>query len=282
MINIILFIVAKLPLRLLHIFGTLFGLFLYYTNTKSKQSIEFNIALCLMDLSIEEQSSLTKKNLINLGKTIFEAPFIWQKNAQKNVKLVKSVYGLEHIKGDDNIIMLIPHIGSWELVGRYTSTIKTTTMLYKQLRNKKFDKILLKYRQEDNYNLVNTKFSGIAKLQKAIKNKNLVGILPDQSSQQDNSSIEVEFFGIKTTTTTLLAKLTRKYNAKIVLAYAKRLDYGRGFDIHFQDVNILSKENTLYADCLLINKHIENLVKQMPEQYLWQYKRFKFNKKYNK
>jgi len=72
-----------------------------------------------------------------------------------------------------------------------------------------------------------------------------------------------------------LAKLARKNNAKVLLTWALRLPKGAGFEIHLEPVNILSEQGTVKEDVALMNKVIESLVKTQPEQYLWNYKRFK-------
>ena len=74
---------------------------------------------------------------------------------------------------------------------------------------------------------------------------------------------------------TLLAKLARKNNAKVVLAWCERLNLGRGYELNFQSVDVLSESGNLEDDVALMNNVIENLVKTKPEQYLWNYKRFK-------
>ncbi len=270
-----LFFLSKLPLKLSHFLGYIIGIFAYYSNSKSRQSITTNVNLCLTELTKKQRSKIIKKNIINLTKSLLEAPIIWGNNASKNNKLIKNIQGLEHLSENDNVIMLIPHIGAWELLGRFASYIRHTTALYKPLRNKKFDELLLQARQTDNYNLVNTRFSGVAKLQKALRNKDIICILPDQVPENNKSSVVVDFFNIPTPTATILVKLARKYNSKIILSYAKRLDYGKGFNLYFKEIDILSKDNDITNDCLLMNQNIENLVKKNPEQYLWQYKRFK-------
>ena len=75
---------------------------------------------------------------------------------------------------------------------------------------------------------------------------------------------------------TLLAKLARKNDAQVLLTWAKRLDKGRGFELNLKPVNILSDSAELVDDLTLMNKAIEELVRSCPEQYMWNYKRFKY------
>jgi KDO2-lipid IV(A) lauroyltransferase len=79
---------------------------------------------------------------------------------------------------------------------------------------------------------------------------------------------------------TLLVKLARKNNAKVLLTWATRLDKGRGYELNIEPVDVLSKSGVLAEDVAKMNQVIENLVKTKPEQYLWNYKRFKGVTKY--
>jgi KDO2-lipid IV(A) lauroyltransferase len=74
---------------------------------------------------------------------------------------------------------------------------------------------------------------------------------------------------------TLLVKLARKNNAKVLLTWAFRLPKGKGYELNLQPVDILSEQGSIEADVALMNQVIEDLVKTQPEQYLWNYKRFK-------
>ena len=115
---------------------------------------------------------------------------------------------------------------------------------------------------------------GVIKLQRAIKNKELIGILPDQDPGEEGSVL-APFFGTNARSMTLLVKLARKNNAKVLLTWAFRLPKGKGYELNLQPVDILSEQGSIEADVALMNQVIEDLVKTQPEQYLWNYKRFK-------
>ncbi|NBQ34311.1 MAG: lipid A biosynthesis acyltransferase, partial [Gammaproteobacteria bacterium] len=75
-------------------------------------------------------------------------------------------------------------------------------------------------------------------------------------------------------TMTLLVKLAKKNNAKVILTWAERLSFGRGFKLNLEPVDITSSDNEI-ENLNHMNSVIENLVLIKPEQYLWSYKRFK-------
>ena len=115
---------------------------------------------------------------------------------------------------------------------------------------------------------------GIFKLQRALSAQGAIGILPDQDPGEQGGILS-PFFGHDAQTMTLLVKLARKNDAKVVLAWCERLNLGRGYELNFKAIDVLSESGNLKDDVALMNKVIENLVKTKPEQYLWNYKRFK-------
>jgi KDO2-lipid IV(A) lauroyltransferase len=98
--------------------------------------------------------------------------------------------------------------------------------------------------------------------------------LPDQDPGE-RGGVFSTFFNQKVKTMTLLTKLCRKNNSKVLLTWGKRLAKGKGYEINIKPINILSKTNKLEDDLALMNKAIEDLIKTQPEQYLWSYEKFK-------
>ncbi|SFV65663.1 Lipid A biosynthesis lauroyl acyltransferase [hydrothermal vent metagenome] len=268
MIKIILKILSFLPLRFNHLLGSFIGWCLWFFNTDVKKISEKNIQQCLNNLDILKQS------LIETGKTLFETANIWFEPYHRNLKRIKTT-GAEVLDKNKAIIILLPHLGCWEIVGNYLSNQKKITCLYKQLKNKKANQQLVEARESRGYILAPANKLGVIKLQKAILNKEWIGILPDQNPGENNG-IKVNFFGKKALTMSLLVKLVRKNNVQVVSTWAERLGRGKGYLIHFKEVNVQANTNKLEDDCLLMNQIIENMILQKPEQYQWSYNRFKY------
>ena len=79
---------------------------------------------------------------------------------------------------------------------------------------------------------------------------------------------------------TLLAKLAKKHNAQVLMFWAKRLEKGRGFDLNIEPVDLTRNGEDIESYTKVMNKSIESLVRKMPEQYMWSYKRFKSSYSY--
>jgi len=274
MVKLILKFFSVLPLWLNHFIGGIVGRFLYFFNTESKKVVKKNIEACFPNYPKSRQKELIKQALIENGKSLTESSYIWFKSFQENSKKVTQITGLEKIKTDSSIILLVPHFGCWEIVGRVLSLTKPVTFLYKPLRKEKEEELVLSKRQQGDLSMATADKKGVIKLQRAISKGELVGILPDQDPGEEGSVI-APFFNQDVRTMTLLVKLARKNNSKVLLTWAKRLKGGKGYELNLQEVDILSHEGDIEKDVTLMNKAIEDLVITCPEQYLWNYKRFK-------
>ena len=274
MVKFILTFFSIFPLRVNYFFGYLIGLYLFLFNTESKKVVTKNIALCFPKLSAKSQSNLIKNNLIETGKSLTESGFIWLNSFDRNATHVRKIQNKSLAQIDGPIIFLTPHFGSWELTARMISRFRPVTYLYKPLNNPKKEVFLLSMRAQHDLFMAPANKKGVFKLQRALSTQGAIGILPDQNPGEQGGILS-PFFGHNTQTMTLLAKLARKNKAKVVLAWCERLNLGRGYELNFKTVDILSESGSLEDDVALMNKVIENLVKTKPEQYLWNYKRFK-------
>ena len=273
MIKFILTFFSILPLRLNHFIGALIGRCLYFIDSDSKRISNKNIQICFPELSEIEQQDLVKKSLIETGKGLSETGFIWLRSFEDNAKYVLNTLGVEHLDSKQPIILLVPHFGCWELAARMVSLHKPTVFLYKKLKNEKQNQLLLKSREQGDLFMAAADKRGVIKIHRAITQGNLIGILPDQDPGEEGS-ILAPFFGQDARTMTLLAKLARKNNAKVLMTWTTRLDKGKGYVLNLEPVNILSESGDVKSDVVLMNQAIEDMVRIKPEQYLWSYKRF--------
>ena len=105
-----------------------------------------------------------------------------------------------------------------------------------------------------------------------LRNKKNFVVAPDVSLRMRNS-IFVDFFGIKTATTTSVSRLARLGKAKVVAINCYRMP-NYNYHIECEDLSEYMTCNDLEKDTTLISKTIENYVRSHPEQYLWSHKRF--------
>jgi len=271
---------SHLPLKLNHFLGAFIGYFLYLFNTDAKKVTLQNIAICFSELSNDERHSLVKKSLIETGKNLTESSLVWNQSFAENVKHIRNIHGASHLDTDEKTILLVPHLGCWEITGRVIANNRAVTFLFKPLKEQQQNQYLFKRRNQGNLTMASADKSGILKLQRALKQGELIGMLPDQDPGQEGGII-APFFNHSVNTMTLLVRLAKKHNARVVMCWANRLKKGKGFDLNFEPLDLTSSSDDLLEQVTLMNRAIENLIKRFPDQYMWSYRRFKSTQSYN-
>jgi KDO2-lipid IV(A) lauroyltransferase len=268
-----------LPLKINHIFGALIGNLLYFTSSEAKKVSEQNIEICFPEITKQERQSLVKKTLIHTGQNLTESGLIWNKSFSKNVNLVQSIKGEHYLDSSKNTILLVPHIGCWEITGRVLADKRKVTFMYKPLRSQKQNAYLFKRRNQGNLTMASADKAGIFKIQRALKNRELVGMLPDQDPGEEGG-IMAPFFNKQANTMTLLAKIAKKNDVQVLMFWAERLPKGKGYELNLEPVNLGANGETLEQQVASMNDSIEALIRRLPEQYMWSYKRFKSTHSY--
>ena len=268
---------AILPLKFIHLLGKTMGKLSWRSNSRIRRIAEKNIRLCFPELTHSQQEELVKKTLYETGKVILETGKMWLGNTAKTLQLVKNTENQHLIDNalakNRGVILAMPHYGSWELTALYCAEHYPMTTMYAPQTNFSVENLMCQARQRTGAKLVPTDNSGIRAMSKALKQNELISILPDQSPK--SNGLFVPFFGHPCYTMTLLSKLAQKNNAAVIFAYAKRLEDSSGFKIIFreasEDLSQLGLENSVAQ----MNWDVEKLIRETPYQYQWTYKRFK-------
>lgn len=268
-----------LPLRAAHAIGSGFGLLFYYLPNKAKQVAKINIEHCFPNLDVAQQNLLVKNSLKETGKTLTEMGAMWFWSSAKiqryiqfeNKELAINLFG----KNQKPLMMLCPHLGCWEIVNFAISSFTPITSLYRPPRVKMIDKIMLQARRRGGGVLVPTSNTGVKALYRALRKKQVVGILPDQDPGE-GKGIFAPFFGIPANTMPLAGRLISQTKPQVYLVYGERLKKGKGYKVIIKpapDQILVSDQDRIAT---IINALVESGVRHIPEQYQWTYKRFKF------
>ncbi len=271
-------LLAWLPLPLQYLLGELIGsLFALFPNRHKRISLR-NLTLCYPELSEYARARLLIKSLRETTRAVLETPMIWRASHTRIARLVRRVEGEEHLRRalaeDKGVIIASPHLGSWELVGQYLQGIAPLTALYKPPLKPSHDRIIREGRGHLGMEIVPTDPQGVRKLFSLLKRGQMIGILPDQDPGK-SGGVFVPFFGIQTNTMTLLPKLAARSQAAVLVCYAERLSWGRGYVIHILPVDAAIHDSDLTHSATALNDMVEQAVRQCPSQYQWSYKRFR-------
>jgi KDO2-lipid IV(A) lauroyltransferase len=108
---------------------------------------------------------------------------------------------------------------------------------------------------------------------KALKAGDSVALLPDQVPPE-GQGVWASFFGRDAYTMTLSVRLAQQSDAVVLLVWARRLSWGRGYRVQVEPLDEKIAVD-LNAAAIQVNRAMESLVLQAPGQYLWGYARYK-------
>jgi KDO2-lipid IV(A) lauroyltransferase len=206
---------------------------------------------------------------------ITELPALWFRPHEQVVALVKQVEGVEAAfdaqKAGKAILFLTPHMGSFEIAAQYAAHRVPITVLYRRPKAAWIEPLMREGRGRANVRLVPADFSGVREIFGAMKRGEAAGFLPDQVPGVGEGEWS-DFFGRSAYTMTLAAKLAERDNVACFLAFAKRLPRGEGYSILLRP---LTPARAGESATRRLNRALEELITECPEQYLWGYNRYK-------
>ena len=156
---------------------------------------------------------------------------------------------------------------------------RALTALYKPSKYRAINNLITQGRASAGMKLAPTSGVGILQIKRALNKDEAVLILPDQEPSPEDG-IKSYFFGQPAYTMTLACRLTQPNTTaqpiRIVLGWARRLGIGKGFAIELMDISQACHHPELTHRVAGMNTSIAQLIRHYPEQYHWEYRRFKY------
>lgn len=273
---------GHLPLRFNRWLGSTIGRSMRLCRASAARTTQTNLSYVWDSLSADmanraaTPADLAKHSLKHMGKTATEMTLAWTRSSEWCLSQVCSVQGQDildqALAEKKGVIILAPHLGNWEFLIHYIGHVcPSITALYQPAKFQRLDKLIHDARQRCTH-LAPTNRQGVMRLLKALKKGEAIGILPDQIPL-DGGGEYAPFFGKTALTMTLVRQLQRKTGAQVVSAFARRVS--NGFVVEFlpADERLFSEDDQ--ESIIGLNASVEACVRRAPEQYQWEYKRYR-------
>jgi KDO2-lipid IV(A) lauroyltransferase len=213
----------------------------------------------------------------NLGRTIFEYPHLQRLDIYSGDGRVE-VVGVEHIDRMKNDglpgIFFSGHFANWEVVPQTVAQRGLPLHLIYRAANNPLVQRLFDHRRPDGSELLPKGSEGARRAIKLLRDGEHLGMLVDQKM---NDGIPVPFFGRDAMTAPAVAQFALRYGCPVVPIRIERLD-GFRFRVTHHEPMVLSEGADRQADILAfmmqINAHLEDWIRQRPEQWLWLHRRW--------
>ena len=253
--------------------GGIFWLF----GSRSRHVTLRNIDLAYGDLAHEGRACLARKSFISTTELMAEMGWVWLRPWKEVQGRIKKVFGSELItdalRTGRGVVVLAPHLGNWEVLGLHLGLLGSVVSLYEPPKLEGLGDFISTARQKSGAKLVPTNKRGLASLIVSLREGHIAGILPDQVPTQASSGENADFMGIPCFTGTLASNIIRRTNALAVFGFAQRTK--DGFTIRY-----LAASDSVYSKDTLVsvtavNTGVEKCIGFCPDQYQWEYKRFR-------
>ena len=261
---------ARLPLSFLHAAGALLGWMIYLASPTYRRHLRENLVLAGY-----RDRGTRRAAIAEAGKMLAEFPALWFRPHAEVAALVRAFEGdtgaWARPRGGAPIVFLSPHQGCFEVTSLYAATRMPITVLYRPPKLTWLDPLMREGRERTNVRLAPADRSGVREVLAALKRGEAAGFLPDQVPGVGEGEW-VEHFGKPAYTMTLAGRLAARPEVECYLVFARRLPRGAGYALVVRALpDALPGESATRR----VNRALESLVRECPEQYLWGYNRYK-------
>ena len=223
------------------------------------------------------------------GKLYMELPRLWLRPREQGISDPVRWQGAELIEAavsaGRGLVLLTPHLGTFEICAQaYAERFgpqQPITVLYRPARQPWLRELEETARARPALATAPASLAGVRQMMRGLRKGETLGLLPDQVPP-DGMGVWAPFFGQPAYTMTLAARLVLQTGAAWLLIWCERLPQGAGYVVHVQaPAEVLpargaqEEEAWMAAAAGVVNRAMEDLIKQKPAQYLWGYNRYK-------
>ncbi len=268
-------LMSWLPSRVLWVIGSGLGSVISWFPTPNRRFAERNIELCFPNMRDAERRKLLKQHFRLSGFSVLSLSVVWfapKWRIKRFITLREGQHVDNAFASGKNVILLAPHFIGLDIGGMRAALEKNFVSMYRKSRDP-----LLEYlfqRRSRFGAVVVERMASLKPIIRYIREGRPFYYLPDQD-MGERVSVFVPFFGIPAATVTTLSRIAQTTNAVVLPCITRILPKGRGYEVClYPPLENFPTDDPL-EDARRMNREIENWVREMPEQYMWSYRRFK-------
>ncbi|WP_404439101.1 lysophospholipid acyltransferase [Stutzerimonas chloritidismutans] len=269
---------ALLPWRAVQGLGGFIGWLMWKLPNRSREVARTNLSKCFPELDAAEQERLLEKSLKQIGKTFTESACAWIWPADKTLRLVKEVEGLEVLEqalaSGKGVVGITSHLGNWEVLNHFYCAQCKPIIFYRPPKLKAVDDLLQRQRVQLGNKVAPSTREGIISVIKEVRKGGAVGI-PADPEPSEGSGVFVPFLGTQALTSKFVPGMLTGGKAVGVFLHALRLEDGSGYKVILEAAPPAMYDEDVEVAVAAMSGVIERYVRTWPTQYMWTMKRFK-------
>jgi len=264
-------ILSFFPLKVRYSFFENLGLLGYYLIKKRRVLTIDNIKRAFPEKTDKEVIRIAKESYKTMGKMVMTSIYLEDITANGHTVIENEELILKACEDNEKAVIIVSlHLGGFE-AGSIMRSIRKFYAVFRRQKNRKLNDLMTEWREKGGLHSIPLRDSEA--LNSALKNKTLIALASDHHADD----VEIEFFGRKTTAVSGPVLLGLKHKIPLVLSYA--IFEGNTVKvINKKILEIEKKENlkaTVKYNMQKIFYEFEEIIKEYPEQYMWQHKRWR-------
>jgi len=274
------FLVSLLPNRTRHFLGRRVGNLIYKYHSKRHTIVKTNLTISFPQLSDLELEAMTQKHLQWYACALIDYTLFFFASKRRLSQLLE-IEGRQHIdealKNNQSIIIMLAHSVMLEFAPAALGLHYNSYGSYKTSKNPVIDWMIARSRCR-HVKFVVSRDEGMRKLVKSLVPNQLLIFLPDEDLGKNNA-VFAPFFNKSKATLTTPARLAKLGKARCLPTFAWYDTETNKYKI--QIAPPLKNGSNDYPgkdkieNATTLNKALEDLIRQHPEQYMWTMKLFR-------
>ena len=272
-------LLALLPMRILYLFSDFIFLFVYYFPGYRRKVVKDNLKNSFPEKTEKERRVIKRKFYRHFSDFLIETlvvNHISMKQLQKrctfsNLEILDKLFTEKR-----DVAVIIAHYNNWEWYNFTPFVFKhKIVIIYKPLQNKRFNDYINKGRAK--HGIIISPMSNIIRDIIDLRSKNTTfaaNFISDQSPAIEDIRYWTDFLNQDTPVYTGAEKIASKYDMAMVFFHIQKPK--RGY--YNLNVELLFEHTTGLPEHFITDthvKHLENIIKERPEYWLWTHRRWK-------
>lgn len=276
--NTLLKLISLLPLSFIHRLGAFCGSLAFRFGPRFRRLLIENMKGAGLDAE-----RLAPEVARQLGMGSLEMLWIWKTPSSRIMELVQSdEEGLKRVRAvfdsGRTAIFMTPHVGCFEIapIWGYESCLKyygkSIAILFRMPKMQFLQDFVAKSREREGIVTAPADLTGVRRIIRMMREGHVFGSLPDQVPGR-GEGVWAPFFGRLAYTMLFPLKTAKQFDAARFVVWTERIP-GKGWKVFIREwTGELTGDP--YKDAAAMNRMLEQLIMKAPDQYIWNYNRYK-------
>ena len=265
---------APLPLGVVRALGNALGRLLFVAARPRRRIALTNLRLCFPHWTEAERVALARRNFVYFTQAFLDRSWLWHGDPAVVRQRLRITGAVDDLTREGAVVMFAPHFYGMDAGGSAVmqQIDRPACTIYSTQPNAALDEWMQRGRQRFGDATLLSRTEGVKPIVRALREGKMLYLLPDMDLFP-HESVFVPFYGVPTATVPSLSRFARLGHARVVPVITRLTDFGYEVKVHPAWPDYPTADAT--ADAALMNRHLQDYIDEMPEQYYWVHKRFK-------